>query len=118
VTRAPIPKMSPRSQLIWALAQVAVIGFLWVIFAPGCYGGSLLYPSVFGAAIIGFVSGREKAGPEIDEGPMALWLGCFIMGWGTVIVAVPAVFIGWFLGGIVCVNLLPKFGYFQCIDCL
>lgn len=99
--------------------MLAVIGFLWAIFAPNCYGESFAYPSVFGAGAIGYLAGRQsaKVDPEIDS-TFSLLISGWLHGWIGVMFAVPAVGLGWFVGVIVCFNLLPEFGDYRCIICL
>ncbi|MBL4806373.1 MAG: hypothetical protein JKY31_03695 [Rhodobacteraceae bacterium] len=111
--------MSDNSELVWVLVILAIVGFLWGIFAPECYGKSFAIPSIYGAAVVGYIGGRKEARKTKDgSGEMALTFGGFIHGWLGVIFAVPAIGIGWFLGIVVCFNILPEFGYFHCVTCV
>lgn len=111
--------MTQRSQIVWTMGLLVLVGFLWAIYAPNCLGSSFAYPTIFGAAVVGHLAGREAEGvdPGIND-ITSLLIAVFLYGWVGVIFAGLSVGLGWFLGVLVCVNLLPEFGDFRCIVCL
>ncbi len=111
--------MSERSELLWSLAMLVIVGFLWAIWAPNCLGKSFAYPAIFGAGIIGYLSGRRGGLGEDDGGnTFTLLVMNWARGWLAVVFAVPAVGLGWFLGAVACFNLLPidVSSCFVCLD--
>ena len=115
--------------------MLALIGFLWAIFAPECYGESFAFPLAIGAGALGYVFGRQgdaqgagqpphrrpvpRTDPKNAEKDKELSvLNVLLGGWVCTMFAAPVVGLGWFLGGLACFNLLPEFGDYRCIHCL
>ncbi len=109
-----------KAQIVWTISLLVVVGFLWAIYAPSCLGRSFAYPAVFGAGIMGNMIGRlyQNDDPLPNTGIFSFLVFNWLYGWLFVIYAVPAVGLGWFIGVLVCFNLLPEFGDYRCIICM
>jgi hypothetical protein len=110
-----------RARFLVLMYLCLFIGFIWPNIIPNCdLRMSFLIPWVFcsggvGANIMVGSSTKDKWG---GSGEVPILLIFWLLGWGALVFSGVPVAIGWFLGAMVCINVLPVIGIYACTSCL
>jgi hypothetical protein len=110
--------VTEKAVILWGLLFLSVVGFLWAVAAPECFNTTFVYPSIFAAGCVGYLSGQtERRASDGFANLFELTLRTWIHGWVGLIFGVVATGIGWFVGALFCINVLPVFGLNKCVAC-